>query len=85
MQTMWLATRRMAMQTTWLATEAVFKMVGMPIWQLKAAVLMAEVRVPVEAPIVDVVVLMGKSLVELMVIGIGCGRGCEEDGILTID
>lgn len=68
--------RRMAMQTTWLVMEAVFKMVGMTVWRLKAAVLMAEVSVPVEAVIVDVVALMAKSLVELMVIGVGFGRGC---------
>lgn len=47
-------------------------MVGMPIWRLKAAVLMAEVSVPD----VEVVVLMTKSLVELMVTGVGCDRVC---------
>lgn len=31
------------MQTTWLVMEAVFKMVGMTVWRLKAAVLMVEV------------------------------------------
>lgn len=45
--------------------EAVLKMVGMPIWRPKAEV---------SVPDIEVVVLMAKSLVELIVIGVGCGR-----------
>lgn len=46
-------------------------MAGMPIWPLKAAVFIAEVSVPVVE-----VVLMTESSGELMVVGVGRGRGC---------
>lgn len=65
--------------------EAVFKMAGMPIWPLRAAVLMAEGSVPGVALIVDEVVLMTESLGELMVTGVGHGKGCVRTWVLTID
>lgn len=60
-------------------------MAAMPIWPLRVAVLTAAMSVPVEALIVDEVVLMTEWLGELMVTGVGHGRGCVRTWVLTID
>lgn len=59
------------MSTSWLVMEAVLKMGG-----TKEVVLMAKVNMSVVLLMVGLLVLMTKSLVELMAIGVGCGKGC---------